>query len=136
MPKQSLVQYLDDFDGEPLPDDTEPLELTFNGVTYSLYLSEQNESKLAELLSDFIEGADVVEVPTIKPSAGRAKSGSRAGAKSDVQQRVEKAGHTFTDVKNWALTKGTFKTAKGDPISPTAPRLAVDVWEAYEEEML
>lgn len=124
MPKQTIVQLLDDLDGKPLDESTEPVQLTYDGITYNLYLSDVNEKKLADFIGKYTEGAEEVRTPVARAAGG-------LGAKSDAQEKVEAAGHTFHEVKEWALAKGTFKTAKGDPISPTAPRLSVDVWEAF-----
>jgi len=126
MPKQTIVQLLDDLDGKPLDESTEPVQLTYDGITYNLYLSDVNEKKLSDFLVKYTEGAEEVRTPVAR-SAG-------IGAKSDAQEKVEASGHTFHDVKSWALEKGTYKTAKGDPISPTAPRLSEDIWRDYAEE--
>ncbi|REE72140.1 Lsr2 protein [Rhodococcus wratislaviensis] len=126
MPKQTIVQYLDDLDGAELPDTTEPVLLGYEGTTYKLYLSDANQKKLATAVEKFIKDAE-----TVSPAPARAGA---VGSKSDAQNLVEQKGHTFAEVKKWALDKGTFKTAKGEPISDTAPRLSSEVWEQFADE--
>jgi hypothetical protein len=126
MPKTIITKYLDDFDGAELPDTTEPVLLGWEGTTYKLFLSDVNQKKLATALEKYIKDAD-----TVSPSAAAFRS---AGSRSEAQVLVESKGHSFAEVKKWALDKGTFKTAKGDPISDTAPRLSADVWEQFADE--
>lgn len=126
MPKTIITKYLDDFDGAELPEDTEPILLGYEGTTYKLYLSDVNQKKLATALDKYIKDAE-----TVSPSAARPGA---VGSKSDAQNLVESKGHTFAEVKKWALDKKTFKTAKGDPITDTAPRLSAEVWEAFADE--
>lgn len=125
MPKQTIVQYLDDLDGKPLSDDAEPIELTYDGITYKLYLSDVNEKKLSDFLAKYTDGAEEVRAVASVRSAG---------AKSDAQQTVEQAGRSFAEVKAWALQKGTYTTAKGEPIAESAPRLSEKVWQDFADE--
>ena len=55
-PQTGLV---DDFDGQPLPEGTEPVVLTFDSLTYTMHLSAENIQKLYEALKPFTENAEV-----------------------------------------------------------------------------
>jgi Lsr2 len=58
MPRGSDGQVTDDYDGEPLPQETPEIHLGLGSTTYHLYLSEENHQKLLEVLEPFIGGAD------------------------------------------------------------------------------
>ena len=50
---------VDDFDGQPLPEGTEPVVLTFDSLSYTIHLSAANVEKLQEALRPFVANADV-----------------------------------------------------------------------------
>lgn len=51
----------DDFDGQDLPEGTEPMRLSVEDTTYSILLSEENQGKLLEALEPFTANATVEE---------------------------------------------------------------------------
>lgn len=128
MAKQTVTvtTVLDDFDGTELPEETEPVLLAYSGTTYRLYLSDANKKKLDVALDKFIKDAETVTSFNV--------SSTGVGAKSIAQVEAEQKGHTFKEVKAWALEQGTYKTAKGEPISTTAPRLSEEIWTDFLEK--
>ncbi len=54
MPIADDGQVTDDYDGEPLPEDTPQTHLGLGTTTYHLYLSEKSQRKLLEVLEPFV----------------------------------------------------------------------------------
>ncbi len=55
-PETGLV---DDFDGQPLPEGTDPVVLTLDSTRFTIHLSAENIQKLYETLKPFTENAKV-----------------------------------------------------------------------------
>ena len=58
MPRGDNGQITDDYDGQPLPADTPQTHLSLGSTTYLMYLSEDNQHKLVEVLQPFISNAE------------------------------------------------------------------------------
>lgn len=118
MPRQTIVQLTDDYDGKPLPDDTKPVTLSLNRTTYSLYLSDKNHGKLLDLLNPFIEGAETTTATPVRPS----------GVSNSDKERNK-------NVRAWAQSSGfKFKNAAGEETTlGDRGRIPQEVYDAYDK---
>lgn len=117
MPRQTIVQLLDDYDGKPLPEDTKPVSLKLGRTTYNLYLSDKNHGKLLEVLTPFIEGAETDTAQPVRPMV------------SNSDKERNKA------VRAWAQSTGfKFKNAAGEEVSlGDRGRIPQEVYDAYDK---
>lgn len=121
MPRQTIVQLTDDYDGKALPDDTSPVTLSLGRTTYNLYLSEDNHGKLLELLNPFIEDAETVS------SSSRTAAPSKAASSGNKEDQK--------NARHWAQTSGfKFKDAQGNEKTlgdrGRIPDAVLDGWKA------
>jgi len=117
MPRKYVL--VDDYDGEPLPEDTQPVTLSLGRTTYSLFLSEGNHGKLLEALEPFIKDA---ETASAAPTRTRASSGGT----SDKEK--------LKAVRAWAQATGyKYKNAAGEEVTlGDRGRIPQEVIDAYE----
>lgn len=110
----------DDFDGQALPDDTSPINLSLGRTTYALYLSEDNYGKLLKAVEPFIESAETVE-----RSSAPARSSS--SSKTSNKNRL---------VRQWAQDSGfQYKGADGEMRTlGDRGQIPEEVHRAYEEQ--
>lgn len=94
----------DDLTGAPLPDETKPQTVTFEGTKYQVYLSASSSERFAAFLS----GQEPL-LSSYKSSATPRKS-SGAGKGSDSTNRY---GYTAADVRAWADETGHKVDGKG-----------------------
>lgn len=101
MAKETIVKITDDLDGS---DGASTIEFAFDGVSYSIDLSEKNFEKLSKVLAPYIEAGSVV-------SKGRAKRTTPA--------------YDASDVRAWATANNIEVSERG--------RIKKEVVEAYLE---
>lgn len=106
MPKQTIVQLLDDYDGKALPEDTKPVNLSLGRTTYALYLSEDNHGKLLEALEPFIKDAETVSTTAGAPRAAKAADDADKAAKAAARKWAVETGYKFKGADGEERTLG------------------------------
>lgn len=117
---------LDDFDGSPLPDDTQPVRVSIGSRAYNLYLSEENWAKFEAAVAPFIEGAE-------SATESQRTQTLRTAATSTRTSKAEK--DRLKKVREWARTTG-FKYRGADGQMRTLGergRIPDEVIKAWEE---
>ncbi|HZK36799.1 MAG TPA: histone-like nucleoid-structuring protein Lsr2 [Aeromicrobium sp.] len=95
--REPIVEIFDDFDGKPLPGDTKAERYQFNGITYDLYLSDENKDKVDKFIGDLLDGAEKVK-------SGTGKGSVTAEIKAKRQKDLDKwnAKHPEGQRKRWS----------------------------------
>ncbi|THG30664.1 histone-like nucleoid-structuring protein Lsr2 [Naasia lichenicola] len=106
MVQKHVIELLDDIDGSPA---TKTVQFGYEGIDYSIDLSEENADKLREALSDYIDSARR-NGGGRKPAAAPAKSSGN----KDLQA-----------IRQWASENGHQVSARG--------RIASSIIDAYNE---
>ena len=116
--KQVIV---DDIDGTDLPEGTEPVDVTYDGKTYPVYLSDSNKERFV----NFLNGT----APLSKKTAPKTSTGSGSTGK-----KTETYGYNYADVKAWAIANK--KTGKGGgKITPDTKVLHQGIYDDYKKFM-
>lgn len=108
---KTVQTYFDDWDDTALPEDTKPVQVTLNGVTYDLYLTEENQYVLTTLLDKIKAGT-----PTASTS-----------------RNVPKTRSDKKEIRVWAHGEGKkILTAQGIKIPGDRGPIHADVYKAYD----
>jgi hypothetical protein len=115
MAQRTIVQLVDDFDGQELrPGEGETVRITLDGASYELDLSAKNARKLRDDFGKWLSHAR-------KASSGR-RSGGRTAATSGTRRDAEGTGA----IRDWAKAKGHEVSDRG--------RLPAEIVAAYEAD--
>lgn len=104
------VTVTDDYDGKPLPEETQPVTLTYGNKTYELYLSDANAKRLDDTIEKYTKNATPVS-----------RSNSRSSRRSS---RSSQPGRDYGAIRAWAKANGHKVAEKG--------RVSASIIEAYE----
>lgn len=117
---------VDDYSGEPLPEDVEPLRVSVGVDAWNLYLSEDSKEKLQAALSPFTDDADRATSSTrsgtgsgtaTKPRATTANKAVTTSGKTarEVREALREHGYTVADQGRFsAEQKANYETSTGD----------------------
>lgn len=111
----------DDFDGTRLPEGTEPVDVTYDGKTYPVYLSDANKERFV----NFLNGT----APLSTKTAPKASAASGTAGK-----KTETYGYNYADVKAWAISK-KMKGKGGNPITEDTKVLHQGIYDDYKTFM-
>lgn len=106
---KTITEVIDDFDGKPLPEDTQPIHLAFDGKQWEIYLSDANAEKLRTTLAEYTDNAQ--RVYRHQPRRSGAGSTRRKGTED------------LAAIRDWARENGIEVSERG--------RVAQDVKDAY-----
>jgi hypothetical protein len=109
MPRRYVLA--DDFDGKPLSDDTQPIQVSLGRKSWNVYLSDANTKKLYAAIEPFTKDADSTEVTVSR----------RRGASSSTRRDPEQT----KAIREWANQNGHKVSDRG--------RISAEVVEAYEK---
>lgn len=111
----------DDLTGDELPDGTQPVNVTFNGTKYSLYLSDESQETFVALLT-----GEAPLLATAKP----AKASKKAATQSSG---IDNYGFEAKEVRQFAIAE-KMKSSNGKPISNAGklPQSAYDAFKAAQ----
>lgn len=113
---------IDDLDGKELPDNTEPMRLTWGSVSWDLFLSDKNQDKINEVITSWTENAETVRPVATGPMTSRRRNKSAGPSLSDLNvSRTEFMAHPA--VKAWEKQAGKSIGERG--------RVPVAAIEAY-----
>ncbi|MFS0886512.1 histone-like nucleoid-structuring protein Lsr2 [Aeromicrobium sp. 179-A 4D2 NHS] len=107
---KTITEITDDFDGEPLPEGTQPFRLAYDGKEWDVYLSDKNADTLRKTLAEYTDNATRVY-----------RTSRRTGGGSGPSAR--KGTEDLAAIREWARKNGLEVSERG--------RVAQDVKDAY-----
>ncbi|TPW77303.1 histone-like nucleoid-structuring protein Lsr2 [Schumannella soli] len=121
MARRTVIQFTDDLSGEDLPDGTRSTTFAFNGVQYSIDLSDENVAKLEAALQPFIDAGTRVGAPS-----GLRRSGARAtGSGGSGSSGSGRSPEDLAAIREWANANGYSVGDRG--------RVKGEILEAYDK---
>lgn len=130
-----MIVVMDDLDHTR--EATETVELTFDGVTYTLDLCEKNAERLRETLTPWFHAAhDRTRVKRTrasvsKPAPGHPMRGTGVGAGKGVIARVPNP-DLRGEIRDWARERGMLKGGRG---GAQLSHAILDAWEAEHGQL-
>jgi Lsr2 len=118
MAQKTVVSLIDDLDGESEADRTVPFGL--DGVEYEIDLSDENASKLRDVLAPYVAAA--------RRTGGRRSPGRPAAAASSTSGTPKRSREENQRIREWAKKQGLELSDRG--------RIPNDIAEKYDAREL